>query len=283
MKSEVYEGGIRSPLLAHWPKRLDPKTRVQEFGGVIDLLPTVLEACGLPEHSGIEGRSLLPLLEDKPAPWPDRALVVQAHRGDVPVPYHNAMVRRDEWKLVSTSGFGNELESLDPSFELYHMASDPLELHDVAGAHPEVIAMLRADYDHWFQSVRDEREDPFAPPAIELGGPAPQNVLLSRQDWRRVGNQGGWGPRSRGLWIVKIHDEGPYDLHVTFSPKQQPSHAVLRWGLQSWEQAVGPEQREVVFQDLRLPAGSGDLQVELADEQGVFGPYQVTVRRRAER
>ena len=87
MKSDVHDGGIRSPLWLHWPARLQAGTTRHELCAHIDLLPTILEACqvDLPADLKVDGRSLLPLLENRAdVVWPERTIAIQSHRGDQP-------------------------------------------------------------------------------------------------------------------------------------------------------------------------------------------------------
>jgi hypothetical protein len=268
---------VRSPFFAHWPARLDPATRVTEFGADIDVLPTVLDACDVPAPDGIDGRSLLPLLDGRRRTWIDRALVIQAHRGDEPLAYHNAMVRRQRWKLVSASGFGRELATLEPRFELYDMRDDPLEEHDVAATYPAVVASLRADYDAWWADIAATRPDPFAPPRIQLGAPAPREVVLTRQDWRRVGEAGAFGGRSRGEWLLEVNGGGPFDVRLVFLANVHPTSALLRIGDAQWRYSVASGRRDLVFIGLELPAGATSLYTELEDNEGASCAYQVIV------
>ena len=83
MKTHVDDGGIRSPLLFHWPAKVKSGHRSSEMCAHIDVLPTLLDACsvdGLKTHS-VDGRSFLPLLVNDQADWPVRSLVFQTHRG----------------------------------------------------------------------------------------------------------------------------------------------------------------------------------------------------------
>ena len=109
-KAGVHEGGVRSPFFAHWPGRLAPGLASNEVAAHIDVLPTVLDACGVKTPAGlkVDGRSLLPLLGRQDISWTDRAICIQAHRGDVPYRYHNFMLRTKRWKLVHPSGFGRQ-------------------------------------------------------------------------------------------------------------------------------------------------------------------------------
>jgi arylsulfatase A-like enzyme len=104
----------------------------------VDLLPTLLDAAGawlggkepaglLPEAWKIDGISLLDALAGKTDGWPDRSLVIQAHRGNRPVPFHHMAVIDQEWKLVRPTGFESEVDPAPKPFELYRIAEDPGE------------------------------------------------------------------------------------------------------------------------------------------------------------
>ncbi len=277
-KSAVYEGGVRSPFLAHWPARLEAGVASDRVAAHVDVMPTVLEACGVAVPGGLDldGRSLLPLLERRPVAWPDRSLVIQAHRGDRAVRYHNFMLRTQRWKLLNASGFGKEVEEVEPRFELYDMSADPLELTDLATEHPEVVAHLRATYDVWFDDVSLTRPDNYAPPRIHIGHPAAPEVCLTRQDWRRM-REGGWGGRSMGHWEVRVVEPGPFRVRVRFLDDMEPSRATLRLGSREWTAEPAAGAGEHVFEEVTLKPGPGRLEVELEDEEGICGPYQVIV------
>ena len=126
-KSDVYEGGVRSPFFAHWPGKLEPGVASDTVAAHIDVLPTILEACGvtLPPGLKLDGRSVWPLLRREPVKMKDRFLFVQSHRGDEPVLYHNFAVRTQRWKLVHNSGFGQErLPDRPIKLELFDMTND---------------------------------------------------------------------------------------------------------------------------------------------------------------
>ena len=114
-KGMVYEGGVRSPLFVRWPGRLAPREVTGHFGAHIDLLPTVLDLAGIPASANLacDGRSLRPLLMSDEATWPERHLVLQAHRGNEPVRSHHVAVRGPRYKLVRPSGFGREVPPAD--------------------------------------------------------------------------------------------------------------------------------------------------------------------------
>ncbi len=280
MKTQVHEGGVRSPFWARWPARLLPGSAGDTVAADIDLMPTVLEACGVPFPAGLEldGRSLMPLLR-RDDEWSDRAVVIQAHRGDAGVRYHHFLLRTQRWKLLNASGFGRELPAgvaaVEPAFELYDMAADPLELHDLAAARPEVVAELRAAYDAWFDDVSTTRPDNWAPPPIVLGAPEAPEVVLTRQDWRKLAGAG-WSPDSQGEWHVEVADPGPYRLRIRFLPGSTVRRVELPGadgGPASWP--VEPGAAAIVVPSIRLRPGAQRLRFDLHTDRGVVGPYQV--------
>ena len=119
--------------------------------------------------------SLRPLRRGAEVDWPDRALVIQSHRGDAPQRYHNALLRTQRWKLLCPSGFGGR--NAQQPLELYDMLADPLEQRDRAGDFPEVVGDLQRAYNVWFDDVSSTRPDNYAPPRIHIGHPPVPRTL----------------------------------------------------------------------------------------------------------
>ena len=135
-----HEGGIRTPLIVHWPAKLKARGELRtQAGHIIDLMPTLLAVSGAPypaERNGVkiqpmEGRSLLP------------ALVNQPLRRDAPLFFEHEgsrAVRDGKWKLVSLSG---------DAWELYDLEADPVEMRDLASSRPERTRALAALWEAW--------------------------------------------------------------------------------------------------------------------------------------
>lgn len=144
-KGSVYEGGTHVPAFWRWDGVLGAGVDIPALTAHIDLYKTFVELAGATIPSNIQkidGRSLVPLLEDPEANWADRNLY--SHRGrwkkgeDPNLSRHqNCAVRTSRWRFVNHS-------------ELYDIAADPYEKVDVADQHPEVVAKLREDYDQWW-------------------------------------------------------------------------------------------------------------------------------------
>ena len=149
-KQWVHEGGIATPLIAHWPRgiRTSGVSLSHAVGHVIDVMPTVLEAAGAAYPETFEGRavtsvagiSLLPALRGEPL---KRDTLFWEHTG-------NRAVRAGDWKLVSA--YDAEADRPGP-WELYDLTTDRTELHNLAAAHPERVAALAAAYDAWAERV----------------------------------------------------------------------------------------------------------------------------------
>jgi arylsulfatase A-like enzyme len=143
-----HEGGIATPLIAHWPERIKTPGQLRtQPGHVIDLMTTCVDVGGAKypaEFDGkpiqpMEGRSLLPAIADnKPI---ERDAIYWEHEG-------NAAIRVGDWKLVR---FGHK-----GPWELYNMATDRTELHDLASTEPQRATDLRAKWDAWAQRAHVE-------------------------------------------------------------------------------------------------------------------------------
>ena len=275
MKTNVYEGGVRSPLWVHWPARLKAGYSRGELSAHIDIMPTILDACQatLPRGLTLDGRSLLPLLLGEPANWSQRSVVIQSHRGDQPVRYGNFMIRNGKWKLLHASGFGRERLSGVPLFELYDLDNDPRESRNLIQDQPQVAARLKRTYDDWFDDVSATRPDNYAPPRIHVGTRHENPTVLTRQDWRG----GTWKKNSTGYW--DLHAEaGKYDIQCVFDPSDAGETARLTLGSSSYEVDVAAGSRSCQFRNIRIEGGEVRLQTLLESDQS-RGVYQVMVTR----
>ena len=135
-----HEGGIATPLIAHWPQGITAAGELRhEPGHLIDIMATCVDAGGAayPARHGehaiqpMEGRSLLPVFAGGSVA---REALYWEHEG-------NAAVRVGDWKLVRKGREG--------PWELYDMKADRTELHDLAAAQPEKAAELSALWETW--------------------------------------------------------------------------------------------------------------------------------------
>ena len=281
MKTSVYEGGVRSPFFAHWPAGLEPGLASDHITAHIDVVPTLLDAAGIsPDpHSGLDGQSVLPLLNRTAEAWPDRTLFIQAHRGDNPVRYHHFMARNQRWKLVHHSGFGRQNFEGDPNFELFDMENDPFEMNNLADQHPDTLNMLLTAYDTWFDEVGSTRPDNYAPPRIVID-PAEENpMVLTRQDWRHTPGYGdwGWAPDALGYWLLDVDAPGTYAFSWRFTGDDVPGIGRLMLNGVPYEQPIPAGTETLVFENIEVPEGPLKLEAELTFNATTRGIYQMEI------
>jgi arylsulfatase len=137
-----HEGGIATPLIMHWPQRVKtPGELRKQPGHVVDIMATCVDVAGASYPATfhgqpilpMEGKSLLPALDDKPIP---RDAIYWEHEG-------NAAIRVGDWKLVRLGRNG--------PWELYDLKADRTELHDLAAVKPQLAGELAAKWEAWAQ------------------------------------------------------------------------------------------------------------------------------------
>lgn len=279
-KTGVDDGGIRSPLLFHWPARVSAGTTSDALCAHIDVLPTILDACDIeiPTDHRLDGRSFLPLLTGADSTGPTRQIVFQTHRGNVPQRFHHFAIHEDPWKLVHPSGFRRETMTGAPELELYNLDSDPRQQNDLAATNPKVLQRLKAAYESWFDDVSSTRPDNYAPPRIVIGTDHEIETVLTRQDWRHSHGKP-WEPDSNGFWLLEAPEAGGYELEIILSDGRRGSTATVTAGDQSWGLKIVSDKIRGHKLKLQLPAGRIKLAVDIALEGKSHGPHQVILTR----
>jgi len=281
IKGSVFEGGIRTPCWWRWPGVLEPGRVLPRPTAHIDVAPTLVTLCGLaaddpePLDERFDGRDLSPWLLGDERPWPERTLFCQWHTGDVPELWRNAMVRTGEWKLVQAAGAGAPIEEQRRRFALFHIATDPYELHDVASDHPEIVADLSARYGVWFADVTAGRR---AIEPIVLGTEHENPTWLTRQDWRGMR---GFGPLDVGHWVVDVARAGVWSVELRFPAADVARTLELSFGGVRARADVAAGRETHRFGDLTPALGRTRLAAELRASDGQrFGVHYATVERR---
>jgi len=146
-KHWVHEGGIATPLIVSWPKKLKDSGEIRrQPSHVIDIMATCLDVAGASypksrdgsKITPLEGNSLLPtILKNRNL---DREAIYWEHEG-------NRAVRMGKWKLVSkgklsNGGYGTWQNVEFGPWELYDMEKDRVELHDLSNERPELTEKM---------------------------------------------------------------------------------------------------------------------------------------------
>ena len=326
-KSSLYDGGHRVPCLLRWPgggiggqrRRGQPPDSAgagtppgwaapdagRDVTGVTratDVLPTLVDLCGLRIDDGVEfdGVSLAAVARGTEAALPDRMTVVQyGHPNEAPAfgrtAKHQAAVLWGRWRLVGGS-------------ELYDIAADPGQEHDVATAHPGVVARMRDHYEAWWAGVGGNL-DRYQP--LTIGAPEENPMRLCSADWAwaYADNQPNIrGPvLDSGTWHVQAARAGTYSFTLRRWPEESglgiaaeappligvdggwpagkaipAASAWLRAGAAEATLPVPDGAAEVTF---RLPLDAGPAQIRSwwldAEGRHLAGAYYLTATHRA--
>ncbi|WP_145083467.1 arylsulfatase [Anatilimnocola aggregata] len=144
-KTWVHEGGISTPLIAHWPQGIQSSGELrQQAGHVVDIVPTLLEVAGAkapaPANNeavpAMAGKSLVPAWAKGATPAPVELWWL--HEG-------NRALRSGDWKLVAAK---------DQPWELYDLSKDRGELNNLAAQQPDKVKELES---HWQQRFEEYR------------------------------------------------------------------------------------------------------------------------------
>lgn len=157
----LYETVLHVPFVAIYPRALPGGATAHGMVQLTDVLPTVLELAGVAPPEGLEGRSLSAALDGAGRP---------AVRAELmgPMPTIESVlrqapdaigIRRFQRQLRSVRTDGHKLiVGSDGTVELYDLARDPLEDHDLAGDSPDLVAHLRALVSSPFDAAGEEAE-----------------------------------------------------------------------------------------------------------------------------
>jgi arylsulfatase A-like enzyme len=295
-KTQLWEGGHRSPLFIRWPQGkvgggrvIDGLTQVQ------DILPTLLELSAIPKPADnqFDGISLVPAIRAKEL-IPDRTLVVQygtPKSGD-------ACVMWRHWRLLSNTA-------------LYDLEADPMQATNVADRHPEIVSKLQGEYDLWWKSIQPELA--IRTPIV-IGDAAENPLTLSPGSWDRpyfVDNDKiRKGVNAVGSYNLKVSHSGIYEISLRRWPEEvglpivAPAppvaltdtlchgketaagialpiiRAELNIGDQKFEREVTAQDKDITFR-CELQAGATELRALFHGNMPTqkWGAYCVTIRR----
>lgn len=189
-KGTPYEGGLRVPCFMRVPGA-ESSRRIEVPAAHIDLLPTLVDFCGLAPHASFDGRSLRPLLEDNAGEFTDRYLFFQWSRQSPLERYRGAAVIGKTLKLVQPNGGGFREVKEGIQFELYDLNKDESETRDLARQYRRTVGEMKSHYNAWYDRMQEGCRD--YTPTVEFDPIRENPVRLSRYDMSRNRNHpSGW-------------------------------------------------------------------------------------------
>ncbi|MFM1767675.1 MAG: hypothetical protein RJA22_204 [Verrucomicrobiota bacterium] len=180
-KGTAFLGGTRAASFWRWPGTLAPAD-CAALAAHIDVFPTLAEIAGatLPRaaRDQVEGRSLVPLLQNPRQAWPERTLFTHLgrwakHAEPATAKYRMAAVRTPRWHLVSATG------AAAPSWLLFDVTRDYGEQTDLAAREPGVVRDLAARFESWWDSVQ--------PALVNERAPGPKVNPFKELYWQQFG------------------------------------------------------------------------------------------------
>lgn len=132
-KRDLYEGGIRVPLIAWWPGRIDSGPTSDHISGFQDMMPTFAELAGLNPSPGTDGISMAPTLLGTGNQKSHEYLYWEFHEQG-----GKQAIRKGDWKAVRL----DIRENRDAPIELYNLNEDLTEENNVADQHPDIVAEM---------------------------------------------------------------------------------------------------------------------------------------------
>ena len=149
-KGTTWEGGVRVPFIIRWPGKVKPASSTRAVAANLDLLPTLVEACGAPAPAKpIDGRTFLPVLRGEsavarevfPYYYGDKLEAIRQGRWKLHLPHTYRSY--DDMKPAEHDGGPMKTQQKEIGFALFDLEADPSERNDVKDAHPEVVTQLK--------------------------------------------------------------------------------------------------------------------------------------------
>lgn len=132
-KRDLYEGGIRVPMIAWWPGKIQPGQTTDHPSAFWDISPTVRELAGAAPQADTDGLSLVPTLLGKGEQKKHDFLYWEFFEGG-----GKRAIRQGPWKLILFNTNKND----NPKAELYNLDEDLAEKNNLAAKHPEKVSAL---------------------------------------------------------------------------------------------------------------------------------------------
>ena len=193
-KREVHEGGISDPCIVHWPARVTDAGGIRrQYMHAIDVLPTVLEVTGIEQPATIDGVPQGPLEGTSFAYTFDEADAPERHDTQYSEMLGSRAIYHRGWKAVTFKPLGRMYTDEDPDapfdddrWELFHVAEDFSECHDLAAQEPEKLRELQ---DLWWQEAERYHVLPLDNrPGVAIAEPPPTGLReRTRYEYRPGG------------------------------------------------------------------------------------------------
>lgn len=256
-KVQLWEGGHRVPCFIRWPDgKLRDAGDVDELTVVTDMLPTLVDLCGLksPADAKFDGTSLAKLLKGEEDKLADRMPVIQFSRMDHPSPEkYDSTVMWHKWRLLHGT-------------DLYDVASDPTQDKNVAADHADVLGKMRQHYDAWWTDVEPTKD---VLSRIVIGAEQQPMTLLSPADWQDLLLDQQAQVRTalprNAPWNVEVATAGAYAFELRRWPREADLAMTARCAPFKAVDGEMPSGKALAIKKARLKIGEFDGTKDVSD------------------
>ncbi|MDX2430707.1 MAG: sulfatase-like hydrolase/transferase, partial [Bacteroides sp.] len=275
-KSSVFGGGVRVPCLIHYPAKFKKRSELNADFAHIDLLPSILDLCGLDHVSHqIDGLSIFSPDDKDHSAFEERTLFFEWGRGFLQK-YRNFAALKEGFKLVGNTGRESKIED----FELYDIKNDAQEKNNILALNLDRASMLKTEIDQWYDEIINEENNNKNFPSY-AGTPFENPVILNRNDAK--GTPVAWTEEGRlNYWDVRVVEEGIYDITYYFvNPLEGPAKVSLNlYPYNIDENCKQAGTKDWTFKNVKIKEGDYHLEPYIQTGQGKYVfPMYVTITR----
>jgi choline-sulfatase len=154
-RPNMWDTSLRAPAIVRWPGRIAPGSTMTHTATNLDWFPTLLAAAGVPvpEDAALRGRDLMPLLEGEEAAWNDDLFAQYAMWDWNQNGANLRAYRTTDWKLIRDFKHAGQ-------DELYHLAADPAELHNLIDSDDPAVIQARERLETLLRKAMAHIHDP---------------------------------------------------------------------------------------------------------------------------
>ncbi|SFF68141.1 Arylsulfatase A [Salegentibacter agarivorans] len=213
-KGSEYEGGHRLPLFIYWKDgKLTGGKRLDELTSYVDLMPTLLDLCGIKVPKNLDGVSLENYLYNKPHNLKERVIVSNTQRQDSLQKWKNTSIMKEHWRLITNA----------EKVELYNLETDWGQQNNIVQEHPEVVKNLKDAYeDYWANISVNAHKYNLIP--VEPG----KEAFMTADDCHESDGAVAWTPyhvrngegAKNGFWTIDVREAGYYTISLRRYPKE---------------------------------------------------------------
>ncbi|NMC36703.1 MAG: sulfatase-like hydrolase/transferase [Bacteroidales bacterium] len=284
-KASIYEGGSITPFYIMWKNRIKPGGEYHQLTGIIDIFPTILEACGIPlpeKNLKLDGMSFLSILNGKePSDWAERKYFDNTNFYRIPLEkidrerprVREISVHYRNYKLIRTDRFYYGKDTVE--YELYDLEADPFEKENIADRNTDIFSGLKLSIDQWFNEILKEGRA-YRQAVYEVGNWEERGTPVNPDGYSKLSGNvrksnnsdfifEGWTANGSSMTFdIDVVEAGEYEIGITFRSKPDSRDAeFFVFTEYDTVKLLAGKDDQAVSEKLHLPSGEQHLIIQL--------------------